>query len=120
MDGMDDKVRAVLAMLKRAERLTVTAEDLATFLRVRELQGSLGEALQRGALLEKYPLEMTMLFATRRPGPLPPEDELWRRGRAAARAHRWRERELDRQIAEDEAEARRERDAAVRVLPDPG
>lgn len=113
---MDDKVRAVLAMLKRAKRLTVTPEDLVKFLQVKQLRGSMGAAIQRGALLHRYPLEMTMLFAAARPGPLPPEEELWRQGRAAARAHRRRERALDRQIAEEASAARRERDAADRLL----
>jgi hypothetical protein len=116
MEGLDDKVRAVLAMLKSANRLTVTPEDLVKFLSVKSMRSSMGAALQRGALLEKYPLEMTMLFAAARPGPLPPKEELWRQGRAAARAHRRRQRALERQIAEDKEEERRAREAAARLL----
>ncbi|MEW6431676.1 MAG: hypothetical protein AB1730_09205 [Myxococcota bacterium] len=84
-DEDDDTLRAVPAMLKRARRLTVTPADLVRFLQVKQLRGSLGAAIHRGALLGRYPLETTR-FAATRPGQLPPEERSG--GRAGRRRGR--------------------------------
>ncbi|GMU59336.1 MAG: hypothetical protein AMXMBFR34_10990 [Myxococcaceae bacterium] len=103
---MNEKLRTVLAMLKRAGKLTITAKDLKTFLEYKDKWRSMGAAMMQGELLSRYPLEMTMLFRANQPGPLPPEEELWALGRAALEEHLREERELDHRIRQEEKEER--------------
>lgn len=63
MDQTDEAVAAVLRRLSRRGRLSLTAGQLAEMLRWRRPARSLGAALKRGALLERFPLEATMIFA---------------------------------------------------------
>lgn len=78
---MNEKLRTVLAMLKRAGKLTITAKDLTTFLGYKDKGQSMGGVMTQAGLRSSYPLEMTMLFraneravgaGSRRPGGAPP------------------------------------------------
>jgi hypothetical protein len=115
----DAKLQAVLDLLRRRGRLTMTYELLQRYLAWRGKGASMGAAIMRGGLLSSSPFEMAMLFASERPGPLPPDDELWAIGEQAQREHEARRRRDGLERAQDRAEQARtkaERERLARAL----
>lgn len=112
-----DSIDAVLSMLSERGELSLSAEELASVLRTQGPARSLAGALERGALLDRHPLAVTMLRLAMTSDPLPSNEALWEAGRAARQAAEAREAEVrrrDRDEARRHREARRRADALLR------
>lgn len=111
----DLKLRAVLDLLRRRGRLTLTHDLLVRYLAWRGRDSSMGAAIMRGGLLSSSPFEMAMLFASEGPGPLPSDDELWAIGERAQREHDERRRRDGLEQARYDADVAREKEQRERL-----